>query len=132
MVSEGTDPKRSVCEAQVLDVRTALAAAGEHQGHVHEHLAPVVDAGAVPGRRDAGRERITEPQSVGEDAKGVQSDVGHHAGATGFHDHVTRAVTVHFGSALLVRGFCCLDNNSFPYAEGFSADTAGQLTGPRE
>ncbi len=31
----------------------------------------------------------------------MQSDVGHHPFATGFHHDATRAVTAHFGSALL-------------------------------
>ena len=41
--------------------------------------------------------------------------------ATGFHKRTGRAATVHLGSALLSLGSCCLENNSFPCAEGFSA-----------
>jgi hypothetical protein len=37
--------------------------------------------------------------------KSVQSDVGHDAGSPGFHNDVTSAVTVHFGSALLLEDF---------------------------
>jgi hypothetical protein len=49
-------------------------------------------------------------------------DVGHDARPAGFNDHVGRAATVHFGSALRFLGSCCLENNSFPCAEGSSAD----------
>ena len=65
---------------------------------------------------------IAQAQSIGKAAKGVQPDVGHHARPAGFNNHVGRADTVHFGSALLLLGSCCLENNSFPCAEGFSAD----------
>jgi len=78
--------------------------------------------GSLTGQRDAGRERITESQSVRETAKGVQSDVGHDPRPAGFNNHVGRADTVHFGSALLLHGRFCLENNSFPCAEGLSAD----------
>ena len=67
-----------------------------------------------PRRRDARRERITEPQPVGKGPKSVQSDVGHHPVTAGFHNQATRAVTVHFVSALLVGDPVCLDNLSFP------------------
>ena len=43
-------------EAQVLDVRTALATTGQHQGGVHEDLPPVVDGEPLTGQRDPGRE----------------------------------------------------------------------------
>jgi hypothetical protein len=62
-----------------------------------------VDRHAVPFPGDGSREGITESQPIGEGTKGVQSDVGNHPFATGFHHDATSAVTVHFGSALLVR-----------------------------
>ncbi len=89
-------------ESQVLDVRAALAATGEHQRRVHQDLAPVVQREAFAGWRDARRERIAEPDPVGKSPKSVQPDMGHHASATGFHNDATRAGTVHLGSALLV------------------------------
>ncbi len=57
---------------------------------------------AFAGWRYARRERITEPHPVGKSPKSVQSDMGHHTRATGFHNDATRAGTVHLGSALLV------------------------------
>ena len=47
--------------------------------------------------------------------------MGHDAGAAGFHHYVSRAVSVHFGSALLGRDAVALDSNRFPYSEGISA-----------
>ncbi len=88
-------------DAQVFDVETALATAGQHQCGLHEDLAPVVKREAASTPWDPGRQCITESQSVGKVTKSVQSDVGHHAGPTGFHHDATSAVTVHFGSALL-------------------------------
>ena len=53
VVSDGTEPNRSVLQAQVLDVGTALPAAGQHQRHLDEHLAAVVqrESFAVHGMR---------------------------------------------------------------------------------
>ena len=113
----------------MLDVRAALAATGQHQRHLHEDLAPVVqrERSPVDGMRD--RERITEPNRSAKAPKSVQPDVGHDTGPTGFHNDATRAGTVHFGSALLVEGCCCVDNTSFPYMEGISADAARSAHG---
>ena len=116
--SDGTEPNRSRLEAQVLDVRTALPTAGQHQGGVDEHLAPVVEREPFAVQRDRGRERITQAQSVGKSAKSVQSDVGHHARPAGFHNHARRAGTVHFGSALLLLGSCCLETTVSPDCGG--------------
>jgi hypothetical protein len=69
---------------------------------VDEDLAPVVQREPFADRWDASRERITESQAVGKSPKSVQSDVGHDASSTGFHNDATSAGTVHFGSALLV------------------------------
>jgi len=109
-------------QAQVLDVRAALAASGEHQGGVHRHLPAIVDGETFASHRDPARERIAQAQTIGKAAKVVQSDMGHHARPAGFNNHVGRAATVHLGSALLLLGSCCVENNSFPCAEGFSAD----------
>jgi len=89
-------------EAQVFDVGTALSASGQHQGRLDQHLAPVMERESLTGRGDAGRERITESQTVGKCAKSMQPDVGDDTGSTGFHNHSKRAGSVHFGSALLV------------------------------
>jgi len=89
-------------ESKVLDVRAALAAAGQHQGGLDQDLAPIVEGEAFSRWRDTSRERITESQPVGKSPKSVQSDVGHDTGSAGFHNDATRAGTVHFGSALLV------------------------------
>ena len=37
-------------DAQVLDVRAALTAASEHQRHLHQHLAAVVQGESLPDR----------------------------------------------------------------------------------
>ena len=60
------------------------------------------------------RKRISESQPVGKGPKSVQSDMAHHLVTAGCHNEATRAVTVHFVSALLVLGTGCIDNLSFP------------------
>jgi hypothetical protein len=87
----------------VLDVETALPATGQGERHLGEDLPPVVKRDPATLPRNGRRERIPEPQTVGKTPKSVESDMGHDAGATGFHNHTRRAGTVHFGSALLVR-----------------------------
>ena len=52
----------------------------------------------------------------------INWDPANHPCPAGFNNHVGRVDTVHFGSALLLHGVCCLENSSFPCAEGFSAD----------
>ena len=56
-----------------------------------------------PVERDPRRQRIAQPQPVGERAKRVQPDMGHDLVAAAFHHHRNRAVTVHLASALLAR-----------------------------
>jgi hypothetical protein len=63
---------------QVLDVGTAVAASGQHQHRLDEHLAPVMQGHPFPLRRDGRREGISEVQSVGKSPKSVQSDMANH------------------------------------------------------
>src|ERR1035437_4588046 len=63
---------------QVLDVETALTTTGEHWCGLDEYLPAVMQWEGTPSPRDARRQRITESQSVGKTAKGVQADVSHH------------------------------------------------------
>ena len=79
----------------MFDISARLPAAGEHQHRLHQHLAPVVQRCSFAGVRDRRRQRIAEPQPVGERAQGVQSDVGHDLVAAAFHHHRNRAVTLH-------------------------------------
>ena len=53
--SEGTEPNRSVLQAQVLDVRTALATTGQHQRDLDEDLPPVVQRERVHRSVGCGR-----------------------------------------------------------------------------
>jgi hypothetical protein len=63
---------------QALDVETALTTTGEHWCGLDEYLPAVMQWEGTPSPRDARRQRITESQSVGKTAKGVQADVSHH------------------------------------------------------
>ena len=87
----------------MLDVRARLAAAGEHQHRLHQHLAPIVHRRPLTARRDPCRQRIAQPQPVSKRAEHVQSDMGDDLVAAPFHNHRHRAVTVHLASALQVR-----------------------------
>ena len=98
----GHPAEEILLESQVLDVSAALTATGQHERGLDENLSPVVQRRAFTGPWDTRRERITKSQTVGKSPKSVQSDVGHHARSTGFHNDATSAGTVHFGSALLV------------------------------
>ena len=109
-------------EAEVLDVRAALSTPGEHQRHLDEHLAPVMDREPLALRRDLRREQWSEPQPVRKRPKGVEPDMGHDARTTGFHTDAIRSGSVHFGSALLLSGSWFFDSSSFPDGKGFSAD----------
>jgi hypothetical protein len=80
---------------QVLDVGTTLATPGEHEGHLHEHLAPIVTWHSLAGALNARRECRPESQLVGQTAQRVQANVRHHALPTGFHLHATACSTVH-------------------------------------
>jgi hypothetical protein len=50
--------------SQVFDVRTALTTPGEHEGHLDEDLAPVVQWESLTARSNTRRERSSEPQLV--------------------------------------------------------------------
>ena len=129
---EGTQPNRSSWEPQVLDVGTALAPTGQHERHLDEDLASVVQWEALTGPRDARRERIAETQTVGKGPKSVQADVGHDTGPAGFHLHASRAVSVRLGSALLVGILLASTPTVSPAGRAFPRTRDGQLTRRRE
>ena len=91
-----------VLDAQVFDVAAALAATGEHERHLDEDLASVVQRWALTGGLDALRQRSTETDPVRKGAQCVQPDVGRNTGATRFHTHASRRSTVHLEGALRV------------------------------
>jgi len=95
-------PEQVGLRTKMLDVRTRLATASEHQHRLHQHLASIVHRRPFTARRDAFRQRITKPQPVSKRTKRVQSDMGNHLVAAPFHHHRHRAVTVHLASALQV------------------------------
>ena len=132
VVSEGNRTEEIVADAQVLDVETALATPGKRQSELDEHLPPVVDRDAVPFPGDGSREGITEPQPIGKRAERVQPDVGHHPRAAGFHLHVSRAVTVHLGSALLCGESGVSTTTVSPTGRAFPRTRSGQLKWRRE
>ncbi len=119
-------------DPQVFDIETTLAPTGEHERSEHERrlnedLAPIVDREATTGPGDPGRQCITEFQSVGERPERVQSEVGHHAGSTGFHNDATGAVSFHFRSALLVGILSASTPTVSPTGRAFPRTRAGQL-----
>jgi hypothetical protein len=79
----------------VLDVGAALAPAGEHQHGVDQDLAAVVKWQPSVDGHDARRERVTQPETIGEGPQGVQSDMAHDLVAAGLHLHPCGAATVH-------------------------------------
>ena len=80
-------PEERLLLAQLLDVKTALAAARQHQHRLHEDLSPVVDRRHMAAPGDRRRQRIGEPEAVGEPSKDVQADVADDACAACFHLH---------------------------------------------
>ena len=128
----GNRSEQVVVGAQELDVEAALATTSQHERHLHEHLAPVVDRNTCTSPWQARRERITEPQPVGKGAKGVQPDVGRDAGPTGFHHDATGAVSVHFGDALLVRDSAVSATTVSPTWRAIPRTRADQLKWRRE
>ena len=57
----GDEPEQVLASAQVLDVRAALAAAGQHQGHLDEDLAPVVQRERSPRKGIAAESESPRP-----------------------------------------------------------------------
>jgi hypothetical protein len=51
---------------QVLDVRTALAATGDDERHLSDHLAAVVHRTAFTSGNDPGGEQMTKFQTIGK------------------------------------------------------------------
>ena len=89
----------------MLDVGARLAAAGEHQHRLHQHLAPIMQR--QPVHRVSGIAADNESPSPNRSAnapKSVQPDMGDDLVAATFHHHRNRAVTVHLASALQVSG----------------------------
>jgi hypothetical protein len=119
-------------EAQVLDVRTGLPAAGEHERHLGEDLAPVVDRHLFATGWNRTEERVAEPETIAEGAQRVEPDVGDHPRAAGFHLHRRSAVTVHLGSALLVGNLSLRIPTVFATGRAVPRRRAGQLTEARE
>ena len=119
-------------DAEVLDFESPLPPAGKGEGHLGEDRPPIVERDAGTSPRNGRRQCVTETQSISEGAEGVQSDVGHDAGATGFHDDTTRAVAVHFGSALLF-GDCWVSTTTVsPTGRAFPRTRRVQLSERRE
>ena len=129
---DADEPEEVLADAEVLDVKAALAATGECERHLDEDLAAVVnrEAPAAPG--NGRRERITEPQSIGESREHVQPEMGHDTGPAGFHDDATRAGTVHLGSALLVGIPVDSTPTVSPTGRAFPRMRGDQLSGPSE
>jgi hypothetical protein len=107
-----------------------LGAEGAHP--VIWNLHAVVNRHAVARPGDARRQGIAQSQSVGELAQGVQPDVGHHPGPPGFHRGATSAVTVHFGSALLVGKLADSRPTVSPTGRAYPRTRTVQLKWPRE
>ena len=88
-----------------------------------EHLAPVVQRGALRRTRDRGRELLTEPEPVRERTQRMEPDVGNDAGPSGSDNDGARAGSFHLGDAFRCGWTVVLGTNSFPYLEGIFADT---------
>jgi hypothetical protein len=55
-------------QAQVLDVRATLTTTGEHEQHLGQDLASVVQWRSLTSRHDPPRKRMAEAQTIGKDA----------------------------------------------------------------
>jgi hypothetical protein len=91
--------------SELFDVGARLPAAGEHEHGLHQHLASVVQRQPLAGDRDARRQGMPEPQTVGKSSKGVEAGMGDDLVPARFHLHADGAVSVHLASALLTRDF---------------------------
>ena len=97
-------PEQRRLRAEPFDVRARLAAAGQHQHRLHQHLAPIMQRQphtAAPGC--APTTNSPTPDTVSERAQRVQPDMRDDLLAAAFHHHRNRAVTVHLASALQSR-----------------------------
>jgi hypothetical protein len=116
-------PEQVGLGAQMLDVGTALASTGQHQGAMHQDLAPVVQRGSFGGNRDARGEVFAQSQPVGKITQCVESDVGDDLVAPRFHNDGKRAGSFHFVDALLGLGSGDFAILRIPGGKGMYADT---------
>ncbi len=87
--------------AEMLDIRAALAAPGEHQHHLGEHRPAVMQRHPVALPWDHRRQRRAQPKAISELPQRMQPDMGDDLLAAVFYHHTPCAVTVHLSGAFL-------------------------------
>ena len=98
--------------AEPFDVRARLAATGEHQHRLHQHLAAIVEP--EPRPRDRADNESPNPQPIRERTQRVQPDMSDDLLAAAFHHHRNRAVSVHLAKCPPDSGLGRVDNAESP------------------
>src|SRR5918995_618595 len=96
-----TEQRRLV--TQHREIRDGFAAGGDHRRHIDQHLAPVMAPAPLLGRCHRHRQRLGQPQFVGQIRQQAGARMAHHVLAVRAHlQPGTTRVTLHLGSALLL------------------------------
>ncbi len=106
---------------EVLDIRTAIPTASEHQLGIDEDLASGVQPGTFARNGDVVGGVLTESQSVGEVPNSIEADVADDLGTAGRHNHEERAGSFDLVGALLCGELVGLQPG-FPCQKGTYAD----------
>ena len=101
--SDGAEPKRSAW-ARRCSMSAQLSPPPASISSDWTSTLPRSCSGSAHPKRDREKRAHLRAPTVGKGPKSVESDVAHHLVTAGCHNQATRAVTVHFVSALLVWG----------------------------
>ena len=130
--ADATVAEQAPLGAQILDITTALPAAGEHQHRLRQHLAPIMARRALTRRRHRRRQRRPHPQPISKQPQSVQPDVSNHSAPAAFYPHLTHTVTLHLGNASLSGIETRSYTRIIPRQRGFSADAHPHKRPPHE
>ena len=118
--------------AQMLDIAARVPAAGEHQRHLGQHRAPVMNRrslAAVPYRR---RQLIAQPQRVRETPQNEQPAIRRDLPPAAFETHIFHTASVHLGDALLFCTMRAVTTRIVAGQKGLSADAHTHNHNPDE
>ena len=125
-------PEQLRLGAQMLDIAARVPAAGEHQRHLGQHRAPVMDRGAlaaVPYRR---RQLIAQPQRVRETPQNEQPAIRRDLPPAAYQTHLFHTASVHPGDALLFCTMRAVTTRIVAGQKGLSADAHTHNHNPDE
>ena len=116
----------------MLDIAARVPAAGEHQRHLSQHRAPIMNRrslAAMPYRR---RQLIAQPQRVRETPQNEQPAIRRDLPSAAFETHIFHTASVHLGDALLFCTMRAVTTRIVAGQKGLSADAHTHNHNPDE